>query len=654
MICASIQNKSGEEILDALYDVEMAEIRLDLCNLSKEEIEEVFSSDLPLVATCRIAETSAAEAEKRLALAIGAGANYVDIEMEAPKSMVLRLRSLARENGALLVRSYHFYDAMPSRAELKEAIDKAFYHKADIVKVAAMASSKEECEMMMSLYDDYEPGRLVAFPMGEAGSEYRVSCLAKGSPFTYAAYDEPTAPGQLSYEKMHDMAYGDFPFIVDGEASVPCSKSYAQRAIVAAALAAGESHLRGYTPCGDSDAALALVRALGASVTVEGDLVTITGIGASGPSSVDFPAVVDAGESGLLTRLLIPLAAALSRGEVLVTGRDTLTRRPMSGVEDMMKAFGGKVESIYNDCRVPLKVNGPLRSGRVEISGRHGSQLISGLLMALPFLEKNTTLVVTDPKSIPYMYMTLEVLKKFGVRINNEMLGGREFLESNGDWNFCTEIDFKVKGGLSLKAADIDLEGDWSAAAGFLVAGAVFGGIEVEGLDTRSLQADLTIMDILMNCGATLSQFDGDTGPVLARRAPLNAFDFDATHCPDLFPILSVLACFCSGESHIAGLDRLSHKESDRGEAILSMLGKLGVEASAEDNVLTIKGESLAGRLVGGRLLKGGACSSYGDHRMAMALKVASLGCSSPLTIDDEACVAKSFPGFSGIFSNLL
>ncbi|MCQ2143140.1 MAG: 3-phosphoshikimate 1-carboxyvinyltransferase [Bacteroidales bacterium] len=654
MICCSIQNMSGEEILDALYDVEMAEIRLDRCKLSKEEMEEVFAADLPLVATCRIAESSLVEAEKRLALAIEAGANYVDIEMEAPKSMVLRLRSLARESGALIIRSYHYNDSTPSRAALKEAVDKAFYHKADLVKVAAMASSKEDCETLMSLYEDYEPGRLIAFPMGEAGSDYRIECLAKGAPFTYAALGEPTAPGQLPYEEMHERIYGDFHFIVDGEAEVPSSKSFAQRAIVAAALAAGESHLRGYTPCGDSEAALAFARALGASVTVEDNVVTIKGIGAYGPASVDFPAVVDAGESGLLTRLLIPLAAVLSTHEVLITGRDTLSRRPMSGVEEIMKAFGGRVESIYNDCRVPLKVNGPLSAGRVEISGRHGSQLVSGLLMALPFLEKNTTVAVTDPKSIPYMYITLDVLKKFGVRINNEMLGGREFLESEGDWNYCTEIDFKVKGGLSLKAADIDLEGDWSAAANLLVAGAVFGGLEVEGLDTRSLQADLTVMDILMNCGATLSQFDGDTGPVLSRRAPLNAFDVDATHCPDLFPILSVLACFCTGESHIAGLDRLAHKESDRGEAILSMLDRMGVEASAENNVLSIKGESLAGRLVGGRLLKGGAYPSLGDHRMAMALKVASLGASPAITVDDEACISKSFPRFSEIWENLL
>jgi len=653
MICASIQRKSCEEILDALYEVEMAEIRLDRCDLSKEEIGEIFASDLPLVATCRIAETSAAEAERRLALAIEAGANYVDIEMEAPKSMVLRLRSLARDNGALIMRSYHFNDSMPSRAALKEAVDKAFYHKADLVKVAAMASSEEDCATVMSLYEDYEPGSLIAFPMGETGTGCRVECLSKGAPFTYAAYDEPTGTGQLTYGEMHDRVYGDFPFIVDGEACVPSSKSFAQRAIVAAALAEGVSHLRGYTPCGDSEAALAFARSIGAYVTVDDDVVTITGVGASGPGSVGFPAVVDAGESGLLARLIIPLAAALSPGEVLVTGRDTLTRRPMGGVEEIMKAFGGRVESIYSDCRVPLKVNGPLRSGRVEVSGRNGSQLISGLLMALPFLEKNTTLVVTEPKSIPYMYITLDVLKKFGVKINNEMLGGREFLESDGDWNYCTEIDFKVKGGLTLKAADIDLEGDWSAAANFLVAGAVFGGVEVEGLDTRSLQADLTIMDILMDCGATLSQFDGDTGPILARRAPLNAFEVDATHCPDLFPILSVLACFCEGESRIAGLDRLYHKESDRSEAILGMLAKMGVEVSARDNVLSIKGESLAGRLVGGRLLRGGAYATFGDHRMAMALKVASLGASPAITIDDEACISKSFPRFNEIFNNL-
>jgi 3-phosphoshikimate 1-carboxyvinyltransferase len=272
--------------------------------------------------------------------------------------------------------------------------------------------------------------------------------------------------------------------------------------------------------------------------------------------------------------------------------------------------------------------------------------------MALPFAEKNSSLIVHEPKSIPYMFITLEVLKKFGIKIGNDMLGGRDFIESNGDWSLCTEMVFKVKGGQKYKAADIDLEGDWSAAANFLVAGAVFGKVEIAGLDTTSLQADLSIMDILMDAGASLSQLDGDKGNITVQRAPLKAFNVDASNCPDLFPIVSVLAAFCQGTSRIAGVGRLANKESDRAKAIIEMLTQMGVKASVEGDEMVIEGHSLVQRLLGGPgLLRGGNYTSCHDHRMVMALKVASLGADNPIVIDDEDCVSKSFPQFHQLFS---
>jgi 3-phosphoshikimate 1-carboxyvinyltransferase len=218
---------------------------------------------------------------------------------------------------------------------------------------------------------------------------------------------------------------------------------------------------------------------------------------------------------------------------------------------------------------------------------------------------------------------------------------------------------FKVKGGQKYKAADIDLECDWSAAANFLVAGAIFGKVELEGLDTTSLQADLSIMDILMDAGASLSQLDGDKGNITVQRAPLKAFSIDASNCPDLFPIISVLAAFCQGTSRIAGVGRLANKESDRAKAIVDMLTQMGVEVSVEGDEMVIEGHSLAQRLLPSvvpstpALLKGGTYTSCKDHRMVMALKVASLGADSPIVIDDETCVAKSFPQFNELFSRL-
>ena len=229
------------------------------------------------------------------------------------------------------------------------------------------------------------------------------------------------------------------------------------------------------------------------------------------------------------------------------------------------------------------------------------------------------------------------------------MEGDAELLEAT-DWSGCNGISFRIKGGQRYKAADFEIEGDWSAAANFLVAGAIFGSAEIEGLDTASLQADLTILDILVEAGASVSQMDDDR-TVCVRKAPLEAFEMDLNNAPDLFPITAVLAAFCAGESRIAGVGRLASKESDRGAAILEMLGKMGVEAEVEGDILSVCGESLSSRICSGRLLNGGEYSSRHDHRMAMALKVASLAAKSPIVIDDEACVGKSFPEFFKLFT---
>ena len=699
MICTTIQNKNLEQILEALEGCEMAEIRLDRCDLSLREIEECFTSDVPLVATCRIADLIASEpslqdegltpqskeikaaqiAEKRLCKAIEAGARYVDVEIEAPKQMSKRVRSVAHENGTVFIRSFHDFEGTDSLEALKAVVEKCCYHGADIVKVVTTAHCQEDVDRVLSLYDwchgvsasenekiaSLDEGGLIAFCMGDAGRQSRLDCLRMGAPYTYAALseDEAAAPGQWDAAEMASALYDGFHFIESsGTPEVPCSKSFAQRAIIAAALASGVSHLRGYTPCGDNEAAIRVAENLGAKVERNGGELTITGI-AAGLEALQGVQTLHVGESGLLTRMMIPVMAQLCPSQVEFTGEKTLLERPLTGAREVMEALGatiassgtnGNDEGASDPVRVPLTVKGPLTATRAEISGKHGSQIISGLLMALPFSQKNTSLIVREPKSIPYMFITVEVLKKFGIKIGNDMLGGRDFIESGGDWSLCTEIVFKVKGGQRFEAADIDLERDWSAAANFLVAGAIFGKVEVDGLDTTSLQADLSIMDILMDAGASLSQLDGDKGTITVQRAPLKAFAVDASNCPDLFPIISVLAAFCQGTSRIAGVGRLANKESDRAKAIVEMLTQMGVKASVEGDELVVEGHSLAQRLLAQGLLKGGEYTSHHDHRMVMALKVASLGADSPICIDDETCVEKSFPDFLEMFSRLV
>lgn len=680
MICTCIQNKNLEEIFSILEqgDIEMAEIRLDLCpDLDEEDIESLFSgTDIPLIATCRIAgSASMQEAERRLRTAILAGAKYVDVELEAPAPMGKRLRRAARESGTTLIRSYHNFDETPDAETLAEMVTKCRVFGSDVIKVATMAHNPEDVARVMDLYGmtypdgrTQEEGTLVAFCMGEAGKESRLECLRRGAPFTYVSLCEGdgTAPGQWTLASMNEAVYHGAQGFYAEHLNMPSSKSFAQRAIIAAALAEGTSHLRGYSACADTATAVAAARALGAEVT-EGEVLTIKGIGPI-EGSLDISSL-HCGESGLLTRMMIPIMSQIGPGSVLVTGEKTLVNRPLKGAADIMASFGVMLRNAARTSReiyVPLTVEGKLVPGRADISGAGGSQIISGLLMALPMADAPSTVYVSEPKSIPYMFITLDVLQKFGIRIGNEMEGDEEFLQTR-DWSYCTGLTFKVKGGQRYKAAELSLEGDWSSAANFLVAGAIFGSASVDGLDTQSLQADLTIMDILVEAGASVSQIENDcvdevsaaaaaagvnphTGGVNAVKAPLNAFSFDLNNAPDLFPITAVLAAFCPGESRIAGTGRLANKESDRAKAITDMLTQMGVECAIEGDEMVIRGHSLSSRLLNGNLLKGGEYTSNHDHRMVMALKVASLGASSPIVIDDEQCVAKSFPDFLTLF----
>lgn len=719
MICTTIQNRTLEEIIGLLEGseprIQMAEIRLDRCPLDIEEIESLFSSsDTPLVATCRVVDDGNGtweEAEEKLTAAVEAGAAFLDLEIEAPKEVGKRLRRACTEYGTTMIRSSHFFAGTPSDDVLRNTVEKCRKFGGEIVKIAAMAKSGEDVARVLGLYSQEQTSQrqaeLIAFSMGETGRASRLECLRLGSPFTYAALNdnEAAAPGQWTYTEMLTAVYGHRePLHCDVALNMPASKSFAQRAIIAAALADGESRLEGYSPCGDNEAAFEVAKALGAEVRAEtagvrsdlsdsstdtatGTTLTIKGAG----SSVNMPDKLNVGESGLLTRLMIPIVAALGKGQPIeIDGIGTLPARPLKGASEIMAGFGTVLRPLNPapEVHVPLTVQGPLLSGKTSVSGKGGSQLISGLLMALPLLPGDSTLHIHDPKSIPYMFITADVLRRFGIKISSEMEGGEDFLETQ-DWSLCTGITFKIKGGQKYSPAAFDIEGDWSAAANFLVAGALFGDVKLTGLDTTSLQADISIMDILMEAGASLSQIEdepqdgitndgssrneatdaasnktsdnedapeanapqGHRGLITAQKAPLRAFDTDLNNCPDLFPIVAILAAFCHGRSNIQGFKRLASKESDRGAAILNMLTQMGVEASAAGDILSITGESVESRLLNGHLLKGGEYTSSHDHRMAMALTVASWCADSPIQIDDTTCIAKSFPAFLDAYS---
>lgn len=668
MICVSIQGRNLAGIRQALAEgLEMAEIRLDRCPLSLEDIETLFSeTDIPLVATCRAAECGGEqEAGKRLEAAIRSGARYVDLEIEASAALAEKIGSIAEEAGARYIRSFHDFGGTPAASELKAVMERCFDEGADLAKIVTTATDDACCDRVMELYEAATPGSLLAFCMGEAGRATRLACLVKGAPYTYCALteEEAAAPGQWAWKDMAEAVYGGrtfpghrtpreashgretSPFSSPGSCGVasasrtiaiPCSKSYAQRAILAAALADGVSHLEGYSPCGDNESAIALVKSLGAGVERDGSRLTVKGIAARpGTIAVDS---VHVGESGFLTRMTVPLMAVLNGKALKVTGEKTLVGRPLKGAAQAMAAFGSQLRNAEPGAdaplTVPLTIESPLAPGEATVSGRDGSQIISGLMAALPLLDKDSIIHVKDPRSVPYLLVTLDVLNSFGIEVDS--------ITADGD------IDFEMKGSQRYHAADFRIEGDWSSAANFLVAGAIFGSADVSGLELGSLQADSAILEILAEAGAIVYQTE--EGTVHVQKAPLTAFETDANDCPDIFPIVALLAAFSEGVSAINGTGRLAGKESDRAAAILTMLQQMGVKAAIERDTMYIEGHSLQSRLLSGSLLKGGSYTSGHDHRMVMALKVASLGADGPIVIDDTQCVEKSFPTFPELF----
>ena len=398
-----------------------------------------------------------------------------------------------------------------------------------------------------------------------------------------------------------------YPSEISGALTAPSSKSLAIRAIVAAMLADGTSILKNPSRCDDALAAIKIAEYFGSDFWLEDDILTIIGGAASHET------LINCGESGLLARLMIPLAALCS-DEITITGEGTLLKRKLGNIAGPLQNFGVKCST--NNGFLPVKVKGPIRGGKVEVDGSESSQFISGLLMALPLASNDSEVFVHDLKSRPYIDLTIDLLKKFNIKIEN-----RDYQH------------FKIQGNQKYKAADIELEGDWSGAAFLLVAAAINGEVILKGLNQFSEQADRNILVALADAGVQLKQ---ENGEISVFKSPLSAFEFDATHCPDLFPPLAVLAAACDGVSKIKGVERLHNKESNRGLTLQEELGKLGIEIILDGSLMLVKGGKI----------KGGTVFSHHDHRIAMAAAVAGLIAEEPVIIQRAECVSKSWPSF--------
>jgi 3-phosphoshikimate 1-carboxyvinyltransferase len=379
--------------------------------------------------------------------------------------------------------------------------------------------------------------------------------------------------------------------------------------LTAAALLAGPTRTRIRNPslCDDAMSGLRIAQALGASVELSEAEVVIEG----GLRPAE--RVLDCGESGLCLRMFTAVAA-LCPTELTLTGRTPLLGRPTTAVAAPIRALGAACRT--ENGHPPVTVCGPLRGGAAVVDGALSSQFLSGLLLALPTVERDSTLTVQNLASRPYVDLTLKLLAEFGVRIDRE-----------------GEDRFLIPGGQRPTIGSHRVEGDWSAAACLLVLGAIGGRIRVTGLDPESTQADRRVLGVLADAGARVRVLEEGAE---VERGDLRAFEFDATDAPDLVPPLAALACCCEGTSVFTGVGRLKYKESSRAETVAREFSRLGVHIEVREDRLAIRGGPISG----------GSVRSHGDHRIAMALSAAAVAAQGPVAIEGVEHVAKSYPRF--------
>ena len=403
------------------------------------------------------------------------------------------------------------------------------------------------------------------------------------------------------------------PGTIEGTITAPASKSVMQRACAAALLMGGETTIYNYGRSDDDNAALGIIKNLGAVVSYpDPGALKITASAISGGDAIY------CGESGLSVRMFTPLSGLWGR-EVMVNGSGSLLNRPLVFFDEVLPQLGLSVRS--NNGRLPLSISGQLRPADIEIDGSLSSQFLTGLLFAYSALNADkVTITVNGLNSKPYIDLTLKIMEDFGMALPEYK-------------DYTRFVWTGKKASAAHPVRKYIIESDWSNAAFLLVAGAIAGNISVKGLDLLSTQADKKILGALQDCGCRMSI---QTEQIEVSRNRLNPFHFDATDCPDLFPPLVVLAAACTGTSVIEGAERLIHKESNRSFTLQDTFARLGITIDLQDNKMIVKGG----------VIGGGTVHAHNDHRIAMAAAIAGLVAKEPLTIDGAEAVNKSYPDF--------
>lgn len=404
------------------------------------------------------------------------------------------------------------------------------------------------------------------------------------------------------------------PSSLSGTIKVISSKSISHRYLLGASLATGISEIKDILESDDLTATSSAISSLGA--IRNGSIIT-------GPKSLGYDGrIIDCNESGSTLRFMIPIALLLDE-EVTLTGRGRLGLRPQSVYEELFKDKYTFSHSENN--YLPLKLKGPLKGGKFVVDGSISSQFITGLLYALPLCQEDSEIIIENElESIGYVDLTLSALRKFGIKI--------EHINTNNNHRFI------IKGNQKYETTNLKVEGDFSQAAFWIVAGLLNDKpITLSNLNFNSKQGDMAIIDVVKRMNANFIIKDDE---ITITPTILKPTTIDLKQIPDLGPILMVLASKVDGLTKFINTERLVIKESDRVDAMYQALKKVGVDIKVEGNVVLINGNSKK------VLHSDEVLSSFSDHRIAMAISILALSSKEGLTIDNSKCVAKSYPTF--------
>ena len=396
---------------------------------------------------------------------------------------------------------------------------------------------------------------------------------------------------------------------IKGVIPVPPSKSYMQRVLLAALLS--KKNLKVFNPssCDDSKTFIEILKKFGFKIKHSKNILEVV------YNKNKVPSTINCKESGFCTRVIM-LFSSFFGEKIKIDGENTLKRRSFRETLKLIKALGAEVTGGGD---FPFIIKGTWKKGikNLKVDGKDSSQHISGLLFLSPLYYQDLNITVKHLVSKGYIDLTVNVMNKFGINIRKK------------------NNKYHVGGSQKYRRKEIKIEGDWSSAAGLIVTGTLCGSLEIKGIQKESVQPDKNIVELVKSIGGNI-RYKNSENLIINKADSLKSFNYDATHTPDLIPVLSILASQCNGVSRIEGINRLENKESNRSEIILKQFGKIGMKIRREDNSFIIKKSKI----------KGGVIDPFGDHRIVMGAAILGLISEDGVEIINPDCVEKSYMNF--------